>query len=173
MSFDASRAPGSPLYGEVAQFLYEEAELLDASRYADWFALFTEDIRYYMPVRTTRFLAAGDGFEPEMAFFDDNYISLKTRIKRLETDSAWAETPPSRTRHYISNIMVRPHEAFDSVLAISSFLITRTRSDHGHQLFTGKREDQLRKVDGVWKIAKRTILVDQTVITNTNLSILF
>lgn len=172
MSYDATFAPGSSLYGEVAQFLFEEAELLDASRYSDWLALFTDDIHYYMPVRTTRFLSAGEGFE-EMAFFDDNYISLKTRVKRLETEYAWAETPPSRTRHYISNVMVRSHEARDSVLSISNFLITRTRSDHGHQIFTGRREDVLRRVGDDLKIAKRTIYGDQTVITNTNLSILF
>lgn len=173
MSGDASFAPGSPLYSEVTQFLYEEAAIIDASRYADWLALFTEDIRYWMPVRTTRFLASGQGFE-EVALFDDNYASLTTRVRRLETDSAWAETPPSRTRHYITNILLRSPETENyTVLAVSNFFITRTRADHGYQLFTGQREDSLRRVGGELKIAHRKILVDQTVITNTNLSILF
>lgn len=173
MGVDASFAPGSPLYSEVVQFLYEEAEIVDASRYSDWLALFTEDIRYWMPVRTTRHLASGHGFE-DVALFDDNHASLTTRVKRLETDSAWAETPPSRTRHYITNILLRaPENKDDTVLVVSNFFITRTRADHGYQLFTGRREDALRRVGGELKIAHRKILIDQTVITNTNLSILF
>lgn len=164
--------PGAQLHGEVTHFLYKEAELLDDCRFSDWFALFTEDVRYYMPVRTTQFLASGPGYQ-EMAFFDDNHVSLKTRVKRLETETAWAETPPSRTRHFVSNVMVRDGEGENTLRADSIFLITRTRSDHGYQFFTGKREDVLRRVDGSLRIAARTILVDQTVITNTNLSILF
>ena len=53
-------------------------------------------------------------------------------------------------------------------------MITRTRGEQGYQLFTGRREDTLRRVaDDSFRIARRTILVDQTVITATNLSILF
>jgi 3-phenylpropionate/cinnamic acid dioxygenase small subunit len=55
-----------------------------------------------------------------------------------------------------------------------NFMITRTRGEQGYQLFTGRREDTLRRLgDGSFRIAKRRILVDQTVITATNLSILF
>jgi biphenyl 2,3-dioxygenase beta subunit len=172
MSRTGVHSPGSPVYGEVLQFLHEEAELLDGCKYAEWLALFASDIRYWMPVRTTRFLTDGDGFE-EVAFFEENYASLRTRVKRLETETAWAETPPSRTRHYVSNLRVRAAEEADALFAVSSFLVTRTRSDHGHQLFTGERHDTLRRVEGTFTIASRKILIDQTVITNTNLSILF
>lgn len=168
----ACHLPGTSLHNEVTHFLYVEAELLDHSRYSDWFALFTEDVRYWMPVRTTQFLASGAGFSEKMALIDDNYLSLKTRAVRLETDTAWAESPPSRTRHFVSNVMVR--DGAGAEIEVSScFLVTRSRADKGHQLFTGVREDLLRRVDGALRIARRKILVDQTVITNTNLSILF
>ncbi len=168
----ADHLPGSPLHNEVTHFLYVEAKLLDNSRYSDWFSLFTEDVRYWMPVRTTRFLAAGKGFDEDMALIDDNYISLKTRAKRLESDSAWAESPPSRTRHFITNVMVKDGAAGE--IAVSScFMVTRTRSDRDYQFFTGVREDSLRCIEGGLRIARRKILIDQTVITNTNLSILF
>ena len=36
---------------EIEQLLYREAELLDARRYEDWLDLFTEDTRYWMPMR--------------------------------------------------------------------------------------------------------------------------
>ena len=127
---------------------------------------------YEMPVRTTQYLSQGPGFQT-MEFFNDNMQSLRTRVRRLETATAWAETPPSRTRHFVSNLLVAPG-LDDELLAATNFMITRTRGEQGYQLFTGRREDTLRRVDdGSLRIARRRILVDQTVITATNLSILF
>jgi len=169
----AACAPGTPLYGAVVEFLYREAELLDTYRFSEWLEFFAEDVRYDMPVRTNQFRAGGEGFQ-EMAFFDETYISLKTRVKRLETEFAWAETPPSRTRHYVSNVLVAPGERADELAVRLNFMITRTRADHGYQMFTGRREDTLRRdAAGRLKIARRRILGDQTVLTNTNLSVLF
>ncbi len=169
----ATCVPGTPLYGEVVEFLYREADLLDTYRFSDWLDLFAEDIRYDMPVRTNQFRAAGEGFQ-EMAFFDETFVSLKTRVKRLETEFAWAETPPSRTRHFVSNILVAPGDRAGELAVRLNFMVTRTRSDQGYQFFTGRREDTLRRLPGGgFKIARRRILVDQTVLTNTNLSVLF
>ena len=39
----------------VEQFLYREARLLDERRFHDWLELLTDDIRYWMPVRTSRY----------------------------------------------------------------------------------------------------------------------
>ena len=170
--FEQSR-PGTALYGEIVEFLYREAELLDSSRFSDWLALFAEDIHYIMPVRTTKFLSGGEGFQ-EVSFFDDNLQSLRTRVRRLETDSAWAETPPSRTRHFVSNVLAAPGSGAGEYAITLNFIITRSRGDQGYQFFTGRREDTLRReASGQLRIARRRILVDQTVITATNLSILF
>jgi 3-phenylpropionate/cinnamic acid dioxygenase small subunit len=169
----AACAPGTSLYSDILAFLYREAELLDAYRFNEWIELFAEDVRYVMPVRTTQFRAAGAGFH-EVAFFDENFASLRTRVQRLQTEFAWAETPPSRTRHFISNVQAEPGERVGELAVRLNFMITRTRADHGHQMFTGQREDLLRRNQtGDIKIAERRILIDQTVITGTNLSVLF
>jgi PAH dioxygenase small subunit len=169
----AACAPGTPLYGEVVEFLYREADLLDSYRFGEWLELLAEDIRYDMPVRTNQYRAAGEGFQ-DVGFFDDNYASLKTRVKRLETEFAWAEAPPSRTRHFVSNVLVAPGARADELAVRLNFMITRTRADRGYQLYTGRREDTLRRTpDGELRIARRRILCDQTVMTNSNLSILF
>ena len=126
-----------------------------------------------MPVRTNQVRADGDGFH-EVAFFDDNLTSLRTRVRRLETETAWAETPPSRTRHFVSNILVAPGETSDELAINLNFMVTRTRASKGYQMFTGRREDTLRRIaDGTLRIARRRILADQTVLTSTNLSVLF
>ena len=43
------------LIREVEQFLYHEARLLDERRLHEWLDLLTDDVRYWMPVRTTRY----------------------------------------------------------------------------------------------------------------------
>jgi 3-phenylpropionate/cinnamic acid dioxygenase small subunit len=173
LAADADCAPGTPLYGEIVAFLYREAELLDSYRFAEWVELFAEDVRYEMPVRTSQVRSSGSGFQ-QMTFFDDNIASLRTRVKRLATDSAWAETPPSRTRHFVSNVLVEAGERPDEFAVGLCFMVTRTRSDHGYQMFTGRREDVLRRLGRrQFRIARRRILADQTVLTATNLSVLF
>ena len=165
--------PGTPLYGNVLEFLYREAQLLDAYRFAEWLELVADDVDYRMPVRTTQFLVDGPGFH-ENEFFVENRASLETRVRRLETEFAWAEVPPSRTRHFVSNVIVEEGGEEGELAVESCFMVTRTRVDRDYQLFTGVRHDVLRAAEaGGFRIAKRLILVDQTVITATNLSVFF
>jgi len=165
--------PHTETYGRVLEFLHHEAELLDAYRFSEWVELFAPEVEYRMPVRTTQFLTDGEGFH-DVDFFVDDHATLVTRVKRLETEFAWAETPPSRTRHYVANL--RLQEGDDGELAARvNFMVTRTRQDLDYQLFTGQRLDRLVRADtdAGFLVRRRTILVDQTVITNTNLSVLF
>jgi PAH dioxygenase small subunit len=155
----------------VLDFYNREAELLDTYDFDAWLKLFTDDIEYRMPVRTTRFLTEGEGFE-DFELMSENLASLTTRVRRLETEFAWAEVPPSRTRHFVSNLIAE-QEGDTALEARTSFMITRTRQDLDYQLFTGRRIDRLLIEPDGFKISQRRILVDQTVITATNLSVLF
>ena len=42
---------------EVEQFLYREARLLDNRQFREWLELFTDDLRYWMPMRSNRYPA--------------------------------------------------------------------------------------------------------------------
>ena len=162
--------PHTDLYGRVLEFLHREAELLDTYKFDAWLSLFTEDIDYQMPVRTTRFLTDGEGFE-DFGLMSENHASLTTRVRRLETEFAWAEVPPSRTRHFLSNVIVE--QTGDDFEVRTCFMVTRTRQDLDYQMYTGLRVDRLVPDGDSFKIARRTIYADQTVITGTNLSVLF
>jgi PAH dioxygenase small subunit len=164
--------PHEPTYGRVLDFLHREAELLDNYKFDDWLAVFTEDVTYRMPVRTTQFLVDGEGFH-DFEFFADDHQTLLTRVRRLETEFAWAETPPSRTRHFVSGLQLTEDGATGELEARLNFMITRTRQDLDYQMFTGVRHDLLVRHEDGFRIRRRTILVDQTVITATNLSVLF
>ncbi len=39
-----------------------------------------------------------------MAHWDENKYSLSRRVARFATEHAWTEDPPSRLRHYITNV---------------------------------------------------------------------
>ncbi len=45
------------IVGEIEQFLYREARLLDDRKLHDWLDMLTDDIRYWMPVRSNRYPA--------------------------------------------------------------------------------------------------------------------
>src|SRR5271166_4491705 len=84
---------------DVERFYDDEAALLDAHRYEEWLVLFSEDARYFMPIRRTRTQREMDRefTRPgEMAFFDDTKELLAGRITKLKTGRSWAEDPPSR-----------------------------------------------------------------------------
>ncbi len=113
--------PDEKLLREVEQFLYREARLLDSRRFREWLELFTDDIRYWMASRTNRYPKHSKAIsildparyvedditaEDELAILDEDKGTLKARVDRLDTGMAWAEDPPSRTRHMIANIEV-------------------------------------------------------------------
>jgi len=162
------------LHYEIEQFLYREATLLDQGRLYEWLDLFTEDTRYWMPVRETI-----QGQEDELnseedlavALFDDDKEFLIMRVKRLDTGLAHAEQPRSRTRHLITNVQAQSDESGELVVH-SNLLVFQGRLEHSDHTFFGRREDRLRHVDGQWKIAERKIFLDHTLLSRS-LSILF
>jgi 3-phenylpropionate/cinnamic acid dioxygenase small subunit len=111
---------------EVEQFLYWEARLLDERRFHEWLELLTDDLHYWMAGRSNRYLRVSKAIaildperyteegltkEDELAILDETKETLDRRVARLETGMAWAEDPPSCTRHMISNIEVEPGDS--------------------------------------------------------------
>lgn len=164
-------AMNSELQLQITRFLHREAFLLDDRRFGEWLDLFTDDIIYRMPLRATRENKEGSSIVEEMTFFEETKTSLTTRVKRLDTASAWAENPAPRTRHFISNIFVESGSDENGFEVRSYFLFKRSRAgDIATEEIFGERLDVLRKVNGQWKIASRTIYPDQTVLNVMNLS---
>ena len=163
---------------EIEAFLYHEAELLDERRYEAWLDLFTEDTHYFMPMRRNvprdeperEFTRAG----ADVNWFDEGKDTLTRRVKQILTGVHWAEEPPSRTCHVVSNVQITATAAAgDEVTVKSRFLVYRNRVETETDFLVGKREDVLRRVDGGWKIARRRIVLDQNVLLAKNLTVFF
>ena len=134
---------------EVERFLYREARLLDRKEFDQWLELFTDDVHYFMPLRRTRTKRELDQefTQPgEMAWFDDNKMVLAGRVAKLATGTAWAEDPPSRTRHIITNVLV-VEDRGDELDVESNFLLYRTRLKSEEYTWIGSRQDTLRRVE--------------------------
>jgi len=87
---------------------------------------------------------------------------------------AWAEDPPSRTRHLITNVVVEPDSGTDDEYRVdSNFLVYRNRLETEVDLFAGSRTDLLRRTPDGFRIASRRIVLDQNVLLSKNLSIFF
>ena len=165
------------LWHEVQDFLFHEARLLDERAFEEWLDLFTDDVVYWMPARSNPLgsndLRDGVSRPGDLSLFEETKETLRTRVARLATGLAWAEVPPSRTRHLITNVQVEGEDLELEVRARSNFLVYRTQLEQSQDLFVGVRDDLLRKVSGRWKIARRTILLDEAVLSAANLSVFF
>ena len=165
---------------EITDFLYREAELLDDGRHREWMDLVTEDVRYQVPIRITkeRILEGGvSGVVENMFHMDEDRDSLEMRVERVETGFAWAEEPPSRLRHFITNVRVgevRETSSGEESDVRSNLLLFRSRWDEPeHVVLSAERRDVLRRVDGEWKLAKRVVILDSATLPTMNISFFF
>jgi 3-phenylpropionate/cinnamic acid dioxygenase small subunit len=173
---------------EVEQFLYREARLLDERRFDEWLGLLTDDIRYWVATRSNRYPRRSKAIaildpdryveddmarDDELAILDETKQTLAARVARLDTGMAWAEDPPSRTRHLVSNIELAPGVSASELAAYSNFVVYRSRGETEQDFFVGARRDLLRRVDGELKLAARRVTLDQNVLLAKNVSIFF
>jgi 3-phenylpropionate/cinnamic acid dioxygenase small subunit len=167
------------LQHEVEQFLFREARLLDDREFDEWVDLFSDDVHYWMPTRAVRYERDVDkefSRPDEVAHFDETKRGLEERVVRIRSGMAWAEDPPSRTRHLVTNVLVEQTDTPGEYLIRANFLVYRGRLDRDVDIFVGAREDLLRRnpdSEQGWLIAGRKVFLDQTVLLAKNLSIFF
>ena len=168
-----ARVPfGTPRYSEVVDFLFDEATLLDEDRVDEWLELLAEDLRYWMPIRVDVERGSGSSFDPLSGLFDDDIASMRMRVLKTHTTSFWSEDPPSRVHRAINNVVVYETGVADEYAVTSYLFVTRNRWDNPrYDLIVATRHDLLRLTDDGWKIARRTILHDQTLLGTPNLSL--
>ena len=160
---------------EIEDFYYAEAELLDNRQFREWFALLADDVRYWMPIRHNPLERASD-LQDELSkpgegfYFDDDKASLRIRVERVYARNAWAEMPPSRTRHLITNVRIKKDDG-SAIEVHANFIVYRTRMETDQDIFVGERQDILRRTNGTYQIARRTIILDQAVLSAKNISV--
>src|SRR5207248_2931048 len=134
--------------------------------------LFTDDLVYVAPVRAVLRAARKDNVIDDSTLFEDNKRSMTLRVRRLMTDVAWAEDPPSFARRFVTNFRFEPGPGDDELTVRTNLLLYRSRGTRGeHDLLSGERTDVLRLVEGRLRLAARRVVLDQATIGTKNLAV--
>lgn len=83
-------------HNDLVDFVYHEARLIDEKRFAEWYELFTDDARYWIPL--TRGQPDGDNHTSLM--YEDKLL-LKLRIERFANPNSFSQQQPSFCQHVL------------------------------------------------------------------------
>ena len=154
------RVRDSGLVTAVAQFLYDEAALLDEWRLDEWLALFhPQAAKYLIPSPED----LSDDPATTLHLVNDSMTVLAGRVGRLKSKHAHAESPRSRTRRQIANVRVwqgpgdlQSRSVFD-VTRVRGGVVDRYVGTYEHQLLPGGSADM------PWLIGRRRVLIDHSI----------
>ena len=130
----------------IQNFLFHEAHLLDTRQFEAWRDLFTDQGRYWVPLKPGQKRA-----DAEASLFDDDKTMMATRIERLRHPNIHSQIPPHRTCRVVGNVTIHDERTEDGAIIVSSLLLmtdyrlrtTRLFSAHvTHNLL--EQENQLR-----------------------------
>ncbi|WP_297843645.1 3-phenylpropionate/cinnamic acid dioxygenase subunit beta [Pseudomonas sp.] len=157
---------------QVKAFLLREARLLDNECWDDWLMTLSEQIHYWMPgiENRRREDKSGPYTAEHMAFFDDSMRDLQRRVARFKQPSAWAENPPTRNVHVITNIEVYAGSEPGELVVYSCFINVRSRGLSESAQIVGRREDVLRLEGDGLKLLKRKILIPNAMLLCKNIN---
>lgn len=147
----------------VAEFLFREARLLDEQKWHEWLDLYAEDAVFWAPATK---MAGGYTTDPEREL---NFIyiigraGLEARILRIETNSSMASTPPPRTCHLVTGVMIDAASA-DEIRASARCLVASFSEQRGQQIRSASYGYVLRRNGGSLRIARKKILLLEYVI---------
>jgi len=163
---------------EIEDFLWYEADLLDEFRYEEWLDLLTDDVTYWMPILRnvpSRELEKEQTAEggTDLSWYSDDKPILEKRVQQIRTHVHWADEPFSRISHFITNVRILGWNGPDEVRVKCRFLFYRNRHEDEESTFIGKRIDTLRRTDNGWKIARREIYLDESVMLFKNFTNFF
>ena len=136
-----------PADADPVRLVYHEARLLDEKRFEEWFALYTADARYWMP------LTRG---QPEdrthTSLFDEDKLLLRVRIERLRSANAFSQQQPSFCQHVLQQPAVEAADAAAGRYVLRTpFFYAESRLD-AQLVLAGVAWHHLVQVDGALRI---------------------
>ncbi len=149
-----SRSSARALRGAVEEFLFDEAELLDTWQMDKWLALFDESARYEIPCTDASEASASD----TLFLISDDMTALRGRVERLQSKSAWVESPWSRTRRLVTNVRVTG-VSDDVAQVTANFAVYRMKSDFV-DVYVGHYELALAVVEDSFRFRHRKAVLD-------------
>jgi len=162
-----------PLYADVLGWLIDEARQLDGFDLEGWLGRLAPDLRYSVPVSETAERAtAAPQAAPRNSYLEETFDSLELRVRRLLLASAWVENPRTRTRRFVSNVLV---EDRGELVRATSYLLfcaagatrrpMRSSRVNGRTICAGEERND-------FELVRREVRIDQAVLGLSTLSFL-
>jgi 3-phenylpropionate/cinnamic acid dioxygenase small subunit len=158
------------LWSAVEDIYRREIQFLQRADYLGWLSFFAPEFRYRTPVvKNTDARADMVAADGELAYYDEDRTTMELRAKKLASANAWTEVPPSRLRYFVQLLDVEV--VGTDVVAVSNFLVFRTRNETQENTYYGGRTDRFIEVDGQLKIAERSAVLDRARLAAENLNV--
>lgn len=139
----------------VEDFLFHEAECMDQYRYEEWFSLWAEDLKYWVPCNEYSYDPA-----KHVSLILDDRKRLEERIFRLKSKFNHAQLPPSRITRVVSNIRIKQIEASSDLEVSSTFSLAEAHCED-LTFWAGRQTHVLQQQGNGFKIKeKRVFLVN-------------
>jgi 3-phenylpropionate/cinnamic acid dioxygenase small subunit len=137
---------------DLIDFVVREARLLDAKRYDEWNALFTDDAIYWVPLVPDQ----ADGINHTSHLYEDKLLR-DLRIERLKSPRAFSQQPPSRSHHLLQTPTVEEFDADAGRFVVrSEFHYTESQGDE-LQFYVGTAFHHLSVVDAQLKMTLKRV----------------
>jgi 3-phenylpropionate/cinnamic acid dioxygenase small subunit len=138
--------------GALVDFVYREARLLDEKRFDEWYELFTDDARYWMPLAREQ-----SEDETHTSLFDEDKLLLRVRIERLRSANAFSQQQPSFSQHVLQQPSVEEADRRANHFVVRTpFLYAETQLDR-QLLLAGTVWHHLAALDDVLRIRLKKI----------------
>ncbi len=137
---------------DLIDFVVREARLLDAKRYDEWNALFTDDGHYWVPLVPDQ----PDGIHHTSHLYEDKLLR-ELRIERLKNPRAFSQQPASRCHHLLQTPVVEElDEATQRHVVRTEFHYTEAQGDEV-QSYVGTTFHHLTVQDGALRITLKRV----------------
>jgi len=128
---------------ELIDLVYAEARLIDEKRLEQWYELYAEDGRYWMPL--TR-----DQKSPttENSLMYEDKLLLQVRIQRLRSPNAHSQAQPSWCQHVLQAPSIEDRGSISGIAVLrTAFLYVESRRDD-QQVYAGVAWHHLKRDGG-------------------------
>lgn len=136
--------------GDITDFVYDEAWMLDQGQYHDWLELWLPEAIYWMPLNWNQ----QDPVNETSLLYEDNFM-LRLRVERLHGARTFSQKPKSRCHHLLNRPRIE-EISDDEARVVTQMHYIETRLDEQMLLALTVRH-HLKRVDGKIMIAGKRV----------------
>ncbi len=142
--------------GALIDFVYDEARLIDEKRFDEWYDLYADDCRYWMPLMRGQPPDAG-----HTSLFDEDKLLLKIRIERLRNPKSYSQAFPSWCQHILQMPRIERRDAHSGMTVLRTpFLYLEYQQDR-QETYAGVAWHHLRQTnDRTFIVVKKIELLN-------------